>query len=50
MLLKEIKRSETILGNKLFIEKANPNKIKLEREKYQKYLNKYQKLNKNNTK
>ncbi|WP_284928403.1 valine--tRNA ligase [Candidatus Phytoplasma sp. AldY-WA1] len=49
MLLKEIKRSEEILGNNSFIEKANPNKIKLEREKYQKYLNKYQKLNKNDT-
>lgn len=47
MLLKEIKRSEEILGNNSFIEKANPNKIKLEKEKYQKYLNKYQKLNKN---
>ncbi|WP_341266822.1 valine--tRNA ligase [Candidatus Phytoplasma fraxini] len=44
ILLEEIKRSEKILNNKSFMEKANPKKIQEEKEKYKKNLNKYHKL------
>jgi valyl-tRNA synthetase len=47
-LSKEIKRSENILNNKLFLQKAKKNKIQEEKEKYKEYLNKYKELKKNN--
>ncbi|WP_323847610.1 MAG: valine--tRNA ligase [Phytoplasma sp.] len=47
ILLVEIKRSEKILNNKFFISKANPKKIKEEKEKYKRYLNEYHKLKQN---
>ncbi|MFR0367997.1 valine--tRNA ligase [Candidatus Phytoplasma palmae] len=47
-ILFEIKRSENILNNKMFLTKANSKKIQEEREKYQKYLDQYNKLVKNN--
>ncbi|MFP7699393.1 valine--tRNA ligase [Candidatus Phytoplasma pyri] len=43
-IFKEIKRSENILNNKEFLTKANPNKIKEEKNKYQNYLSEYEKI------
>ncbi|QTX03081.1 valyl-tRNA synthetase [Candidatus Phytoplasma luffae] len=47
ILLSELKRSENILNNKSFLEKANSKKIKEEKDKYQKYLKQYKILLKN---
>ncbi|CCP88206.1 valine--tRNA ligase [Candidatus Phytoplasma solani] len=44
ILLAEIKRSETILNNPLFLTKASLQKIAIEKNKYQSYLQQYQKL------
>jgi valyl-tRNA synthetase len=41
-LEKEIKRSEGLLKNNNFLAKANPEKIALEKEKYQGYLTQYE--------
>ncbi|MDW3617657.1 MAG: valine--tRNA ligase [Candidatus Phytoplasma pruni] len=46
-LLSEIKRSEKILNNPSFLEKASKVKIQEEQEKYKKYLSQYEKLIKN---
>ncbi|CAM11477.1 Valyl-tRNA synthetase [Candidatus Phytoplasma australiense] len=43
-LLSEIKRSEKILKNPLFLTKASPQKVALEKKKYQTYRKQYQKL------
>ena len=37
-ILKEVKRSEGMLNNKNFVERANPQKVEVEREKYKNYL------------
>nr|KAB8122327.1 valine--tRNA ligase [Candidatus Phytoplasma sacchari] len=46
-LIKEIQRSEKILKNKFFLEKAKKNKIQEEKSKYKEYLKKYKELLKN---
>ncbi|XXP77031.1 MAG: valine--tRNA ligase [Lettuce witches'-broom phytoplasma] len=46
-LLSEIQRSEKILNNPSFLEKASKVKIQEEQEKYKKYLSQYEKLIKN---
>jgi valyl-tRNA synthetase len=46
-LLNEIQRSENILNNKSFLQKANKDKIQEEQEKYKKYLSQYEKIVKN---
>ncbi|MDV3196082.1 MAG: valine--tRNA ligase [Candidatus Phytoplasma stylosanthis] len=48
ILLSEIQRSENILNNNCFLEKANPKKVQEEKDKYQKYLKQYQDFIKNN--
>ncbi|MEZ0180255.1 valine--tRNA ligase ['Camptotheca acuminata' phytoplasma] len=48
LLLEEIKRSEKILKNKSFLEKASKWKIQEEKNKYAEYLKKYENLIKNN--
>ena len=42
-LSKEIERSRKLLSNENFINKASPEKVEKEKEKYQKYLSEYQK-------
>lgn len=49
-LKKELERSKNILNNKNFLLKANPEKIKIEKEKYIKYLEQYKKIENNNFK
>ncbi len=44
LLENEIVRSKNILSNKNFINKANPSKVKLEQDKYRKYLDEYSNL------
>jgi valyl-tRNA synthetase len=41
MLEKELKRSETILNNSNFVQKAPKEKLDLEKEKYQSYQKQY---------
>lgn len=41
-LEKELKRSEGMLGNKNFVERAKPEKVQSERDKYEKYKKQYQ--------
>ncbi|PWV43655.1 MAG: valine--tRNA ligase ['Brassica napus' phytoplasma] len=50
-LLKEIKRSETILNNPSFLQKAASAKIEIEKKKYESYCKQYKKLleSKNNS-
>ncbi|AXF95533.1 valine--tRNA ligase [Spiroplasma phoeniceum] len=43
-LEQELERSKNILNNPSFLAKANPEKIKLEQEKYAQYLEQYQQL------
>nr|WP_308495551.1 hypothetical protein [New Jersey aster yellows phytoplasma] len=43
-LLKEIKRSETILNNPSFLQKAASSKIEIEKKKYESYCKQYKKL------
>ncbi|MDO7983618.1 valine--tRNA ligase [Candidatus Phytoplasma fabacearum] len=43
-ILDELKRSENLLKNKSFLNKANKLKVQQEKEKYNKYLLQYQKL------
>ncbi|WP_244609570.1 valine--tRNA ligase ['Cynodon dactylon' phytoplasma] len=43
-LLKEIKRSENILSNQLFLQKANTIKVQEEKKKYKEYLEQYKEL------
>ncbi|MBP3059379.1 valine--tRNA ligase [Texas Phoenix palm phytoplasma] len=48
-ILFEVKRSENILNNKMFLKKASSEKIQEEKEKYRKYLEQYNNLVKNIT-
>ncbi|TVY12424.1 valine--tRNA ligase [Candidatus Phytoplasma pini] len=48
-ILSEIQRSEKILNNSYFLEKASSAKIKEEKEKYKKYLQQYKELLKNDS-